>query len=193
MEHRCFIAIDVPVTVKKEIGAILEILEKHDADIKWVAPENIHLTLKFLGPTPDTLLPRITDTVSNILSSYKPFYIRIYTTGVFPSRKYPRVIWTGIDDSEVLRKLKNDIEQSLSLLSFAKEDKEFKPHLTIGRIRSQKGIINVLSELDNYKTKDFGTVHVQEIRLMKSELKPKGAEYTCLSAMALEEHKKQDK
>ena len=71
-----------------------------------------------------------------------------------------------------------------ALLGFEKEDKEFRPHLTLGRVRSQKGVMNVLSELDNYRTKEFGRVHVHQIRLMKSELKPKGAEYTCIYHIA---------
>jgi len=189
MNLRCFIAIEMSDPIKKEIGKLLDIMQKHDVDIKWVAPENIHLTLKFLGSTPDALLPDIREFLSKILSSYKPFYIKIYGTGVFPNRKYPRVIWTGIIDSDILNRMKGDIEQAMALLGFQKEDKEFNPHLTLGRVRSSKGVMNIMNELDNYKTMEFGMLHVDHIKLMKSELKPKGAVYTCLNDIPLMEIK----
>jgi 2'-5' RNA ligase len=185
MNLRCFIAIGMTDPIKKEIGKLLDIMQKHDVDIKWAAPENIHLTLKFLGSTPDALLPDIRESLSKILSSYKPFYIRIYGTGVFPNRKYPRVIWTGIDDSEILNKMKGDIEQAMALFGFQKEDREFNPHLTLGRVHSSKGVMNIVNELDNYKTMEFGMLHVDHIKLMKSDLKPKGAVYTCLNDLPL--------
>jgi RNA 2',3'-cyclic 3'-phosphodiesterase len=185
MDYRCFIAIGISDSIKKEIGKLLDIMQKHDADIKWVEPENIHLTLKFLGSTPDTLLPEVRESLSNILSSYKPFYIKIYGTGIFPNRKYPRVIWTGINDSDILDKMKGDVEQAMALLGFQKEDKKFNPHLTLGRVRSSKGVMNIVSELDNYKNMEFGNLHVDRIKLMKSDLKPKGAVYTCLNDIPL--------
>jgi 2'-5' RNA ligase len=185
MNLRCFIAIEMSDPIKKEIGKLLDIMQKHDVDIKWVAPEHIHLTLKFLGSTSDALLPDIRESLSKILSSYKPFYIKICGTGVFPNRKYPRVIWTGIDDSDILNKMKGDIEQAMALLGFQKEDKAFNPHLTLGRVRSSKGVMNIVNELDNYKTMEFGILHIDHIKLMKSDLKPKGAVYTCLHAIPL--------
>jgi len=180
MNLRCFIAIGIPDSIKREIGNLLDILKKHGVDIKWVVLENMHLTLKFLGNTSDALLPRLSESIFAIVSSYEPFYIKIYNTGVFPNKKYPRVIWTGVDNSEILMKLQSDIEHSMSLLGYKKEDKQFKPHLTLGRVRSQKGIINIVNELDNFKDKEFGTFTADTIKLMKSELNPKGAEYTCL-------------
>ena len=185
MSVRCFIAIEMSDTIKKEIGKLLDIMQKHDVDIKWVAPENIHLTLKFLGNTPDGLLPDVHESLLKILSSYNPFYIKIYGTGVFPNRKYPRVIWIGINDSEILNKMKGDIEQAMGLLGFQKEDKVFTPHLTLGRVRSSKGVMNIVNELDNYRTMEFGMLHVDHIKLMKSELKQKGAVHTCLNDIPL--------
>ncbi len=177
---RCFIAIGITDPIKREIGELLDILKKYDVDIKWVIPENLHLTLKFLGNTPDALLPKIGESLSRLVSSYEAFYIKIYKTGVFPNKRYPRVIWVGVEDSDIIKNLKNDIEHSMSLLGYQKEDKAFKPHLTVGRVRSQKGIISIVNELDNFSDKEFGIVHVDRIKLMKSELKLKGAQYTCL-------------
>jgi 2'-5' RNA ligase len=180
MYLRCFIAIGITEQIKKEIRELIDILINYNVDIKWVVPENVHLTLKFLGKTPDILLPKIRESLLKTVASYEPFYIKICRTGVFPNRKYPRVIWIGVEDSEMLVKLKRDIENSMEFLGYQKEDKEFKPHLTLGRVRSQEGIVHIVNELDYFKGKDFGIIYIDRIKFMKSELKPKGAEYSCL-------------
>ncbi len=186
MYLRCFIAIGIPDPIKRDIGELIEILKKYNVDVKWVIYENLHLTLKFLGNTPEVLLPKIRESLFNIVLSYEPFYIKIYTTGVFPNRRYPRVIWVGVEDSGVLNKLKRHIEDSMALLGYQKEDRGFNPHLTLGRVRSQRGIIiNLINEIDNFKERDFGGINVSSIKLMKSELKPKGAEYSCLYEIPL--------
>lgn len=186
---RCFIAIGITDLIKKNIGELLDILKKYDVDVKWVVPENIHLTLKFLGKTPDDLLPKIVESLSSLASSYEAFYIKICNTGVFPNKRYPRVIWVGVEDSDIIENLKKDIERSMSLLGFQKEDKAFKPHLTVGRVRSQKGIISIVNELDNFSDREFGIVHADRIKLMKSDLKPMGAQYTCLNDVQFGKYK----
>lgn len=180
MYLRCFIAIEVPEPIKRDIGELIDILKKYNVDVKWVLHEKLHLTLKFLGNTPEVLLSKIRESLFNVVLSYEPFYIKICSTGVFPNRRHPRVIWVGVEDSGILKKLIRDIEDSMALLGYQKEDKEFYPHLTLGRVRSQKGIANIINELDNFKGRDFGSINVESIKLMKSELKPKGAEYSCL-------------
>jgi 2'-5' RNA ligase len=185
MYLRCFIAIEIPEQIRRAIGEVIEILKKYDPDVKWVNHENLHLTLKFLGNTPEDLLPRIRASLLNIVLSYEPFYIKIYGTGVFPNRRHPRVVWVGAVDSEILGKLKVDIEESMELLGYQIEDKEFRSHLTLGRVRSQKGIVNLVSELDNFQAKEFGSISVNSLRLMKSVLKPGGAEYSCLHDIPL--------
>ncbi|MEW6002095.1 MAG: RNA 2',3'-cyclic phosphodiesterase [Nitrospirota bacterium] len=180
MYLRCFIAIEISEPIKKKIGELMGILKRYNGDVKWAEPQNIHITLKFLGKTPDSLVPRISDSLSNIVLSYEPFYIKISDVGVFPSRRHPRVIWVGVKDSEILGKLKMDIEDSMEPLGFEKEDRDFKPHLTLGRARSQSGMANIINELDNFKENDFGSLRVTSIRLMQSELKPTGAFYHCL-------------
>lgn len=185
MNLRCFISIEIPETIKQNIGNFIETLKKRDADVRWVENKNIHLTLKFLGKTPEKLLSPLYESLQNIAISYKPLYIRICKTGVFPNKKYPRVIWIGIEDSEILKRLQRDIEDSITLLGFQKEEKAFLPHLTIARVRSQKRIESLMTELDNYKEKDFGVFEVTGIKLMRSELKPTGAEYYCIFEIPL--------
>jgi 2'-5' RNA ligase len=183
MDLRCFIAIDLTVPIKNKLGELIDTLKKHTSDIKWVMSENLHLTLKFLGNTPEERIPEISGSLLSIISSYKPFYIKIYGTGVFPNKKTPRVIWAGVQDAEILRNLKRDIEKSMSAFGYEEENKEFTPHLTLGRVRSHKGMISIMNELSKFEGRDFGTIYVNGILLMKSELKPKGPEYTCLKEL----------
>jgi 2'-5' RNA ligase len=180
MDLRCFIAIEIPDTVKREIAEVADILKKYDADIKWVAVENLHVTLKFLGSTPEKLLPEIRESLLKAVSSFQPFYIKINGTGVFPNKKFPRVIWIGVDNGETLVNLASDIDASVTMLGYRKEEREFKPHLTLGRVRSRKGTVSVVNELDNFEEREFGNFIVDRIRLMRSDLKPKGPEYSCL-------------
>jgi RNA 2',3'-cyclic 3'-phosphodiesterase len=180
MDLRCFIAIEIPEPIKDEIGRVVDLLKKYDADVKWVAAANFHITLKFLGNTPESLMPGIKTALSSVAASYQPFYIKIKGTGVFPGRKNPRVCWVGIEGSDILKKLKEDIEISMLQFGFQKEDKDFNPHMTIGRVRSLKGIVNVVNELAFFQEQEFGAVDVANIKIMKSDLKPGGPEYTCL-------------
>ena len=180
MNLRCFIAIGIPAQLQRNIGECIEILKKHDADIKWVAPENLHLTLKFLGNTPEDLLPTIRESLAAVVTTYKPFYIKIYGTGAFPNRKNPRVIWTGLHDADGMKNLQEGIERSMAFLGFKSEDREFNPHLTLGRVRSRRGMIMLIKDLETFEEKEFGIVPVDRILLMRSELTPKGPEYTCL-------------
>jgi len=182
---RCFIALDISDHIRRDFGDTIDRLKKHDADVKWVRVDNMHLTLKFLGKTPENILPKIQESLFNVVLSYNPFYIRIYGTGVFPNRKYPRVIWVGVEDSDMLKRLYSDIENVMASLGFKKEQRSFKPHLTLGRVRSHKRIMPVVLDLDTFKDKEFGNIHIKKIKLMKSELKPQGAMYSCLYEIQL--------
>jgi len=182
---RCFIAIEIPDSIKSEVGGVIDAMKKCGGDIKWVTASKIHITLKFLGNTPETALPEIQDSLRSAVSPYMSFYIKICGTGVFPNRKYPRVIWAGIEDSQTMKNLKKDIENAMTAYGYQKEDRDFTPHLTLGRVRSQKGVIATLLELDTFKSKDFGETEVDIVKLMKSELKPQGPEYSCISGIPL--------
>lgn len=186
MKHlRCFIAIDLPDGVKSEVRQVIDSMRKCGGDIKWVDVSHIHITLKFLGNTAETAIHGIQDSLRSVVSSCPPFCITIYGTGVFPNRKHPRVIWAGIEDSETMKNLKQDIENAMTTYGYQKEDRDFAPHLTLGRVRSQKGIITTLLKLDSFRETLFGRLQVDTVKLMKSELRPQGPEYTCISGIPL--------
>lgn len=182
---RCFIAIDMPDDIKKSVFELINGVDYKVKGIKWVPPENIHLTLKFLGEIKEEQLKEIKSRLDFISSNHKEFDIIISKIGGFPSLKNPNVLWIGIDHSEELCRLYEDIANAMFDLGFEKEDRKFSPHLTIARIKDKKNIDPIIKSLITLKDKSFGSVKVQEILLMKSVLKPTGAEYSKIEAFRL--------
>src|ERR1700690_4503263 len=102
MDLRCFIAVEIPGSLKAKIGELIDLLKKSGADVKWVKKENVHVTLKFLGNTGESSVGEIKNSLTRKLSHYEPFYIRISGTGTFPAGRFPKVIWIGMGRSEML-------------------------------------------------------------------------------------------
>ncbi len=182
---RCFIAIEIPETIKKSVLDIIDSLRKSGADVKWVSDENIHITLQFLGETEESLIPDIKGALYKILATYSPFYIKIAKVGCFPSGRRPRVIWVGIEDSQSLINLYKDIASEMVKFGYQKEERGFTPHLTIGRVKSNRNMGELLKRLEEFTVTDFPAFEVQNIRLMKSELKPSGAKHYCLAEIPI--------
>ncbi|MBI4654914.1 MAG: RNA 2',3'-cyclic phosphodiesterase [Nitrospirae bacterium] len=181
MELRCFISVELPEELKKNIYVYVEKLKAAGVDVKWVRPENLHLTLKFLGDTTEERLKSINERLISLAKAHDRFYLQISGAGAFPNIKYPKVIWLGVYDSEEIIKLQHDIDESMAGLGFEKDDKQFAPHLTIGRVKSMRNKDALIKELITLKEVDFGKIGVINITLMKSELKPGGAEHFKLS------------
>lgn len=181
MALRCFIAVEIPWPLKRSIGDMIEDLKKSGADVKWVPHGNIHITLQFLGSTDESLLETLKDSLSKKLSRYSPFYIKISGVSCFPDERRPRVVWVGTHESGGVSDVQKDVEAEMMKFGFPSEERKFSPHLTIGRVRSQKGIPEMLKRLDEYRSVSFGDLEVKGVTLMKSELKPAGAEYYPLA------------
>jgi len=182
---RCFIAIDIGEAMKKELESFMKGLKKYGPDIKWLSGDHIHLTLKFLGNTDETLADRIKTSLKSVASCHRKFSLTAAGVGVFPDYSKPRVLWVGINRSEELDLLYNNIESAMELLGYERETRKFRPHLTIARVKSQKGLTPLLKELRGYKDREFGKIDVSEVLLMKSTLKPTGAEYERLFSAPL--------
>jgi len=181
MVLRSFIAIEIPEEIRKSIGDSMDILKKSAADVKWVPYQNIHITMQFLGGTEESLLPAIKGALDKILAPYAPFYIKIADIGCFPDGKRPRVIWVGIEESQTLINLHKDIADEMVKFGYQKEERGFTPHVTIGRVKSNKNMNELLKRIDEVKTMRFSDFEIQNIMLMKSELKPSGAKYCSLA------------
>jgi len=182
---RCFIAIDISEDVRRLIEDIIEKCGKKQDNIRWINVDNIHLTLKFLGEANDAVIPEINKRLESICTMHNVFSINVKGVGVFPSLKYPNVLWIGVEDSEELKRLYSDIENAMSEIGFEKEDRKFSPHITFGRVKHRKSIDAVLKELYTFKDAFFGSIEVKEILLMRSVLRPTGAEYSNINSFRL--------
>ncbi len=182
---RCFVAINLEDSLKKEIGCVIRGLTEGRWDVKWVPAENLHITLKFLGDASDDSVQRVKEHLSGISKRHGPFEVKLYGVGVFPDKRRPRVVWIDLLDSGELIKLQEAVEISLITVGFTKEDRPFSPHLTIGRIRSLKAKDLFIGAIETLKDKDFGNIGVNKISLMNSDLKPTGAQYSIVAEFPL--------
>lgn len=182
---RSFIAIELPEGVKSAISELQQELKKCRADIRWVKPDNIHLTLKFLGDTEEKSLGKIVEAAKAACAGNGGFALETRGVGVFPDMRAPRVLWVGISDSDSLTGLQKDIENGLAKLGFSPEKRRFSPHLTLGRFRSSSGKEGLYDKIEEYKYLSLGLIEVKTIFLIKSDLTPSGAEYTKIAGIDL--------
>src|SRR5262249_34021672 len=137
--------------------------------IAWVPAANLHVTLKFLGWTREEALEAIRDRVAKEASNFAPFEVRAKGLGAFPTATSPRVVWVGLDDGGgVLARLASGCEQWMSDLGFIKEERPFRPHVTIGRVKEGRGSLADL--IAKYADRDCGTSQIREVVLYQSKL-----------------------
>jgi RNA 2',3'-cyclic 3'-phosphodiesterase len=178
---RCFIAIEVPSEIKSAFVALQNDLRSAGADVAWTNPDNVHLTLKFLGEIDKKLVSKVEQVCLETISSMSPFKLGIDRIGLFPNERHPRVLWIGLGgELETLEKLQEQLDERLAGIGFEIEEKDFQPHLTVGRIRSNKNLREMLKRSDGYSLPSLSFV-VQEIVLMKSDLLSSGACYSELA------------
>lgn len=181
MGIRTFISINIDEALKKEINNFITDLKRHNLDVRWVPVENLHITLKFLGHISEETIERVKDSLYNIALLFRPFRLRFNGVGLFPDTKRPRVIWIDISDKDVLRSLNKAIEEILVETGFKREDREFSPHLTVGRVRSLRDRERLIGLVRDIKDREFGIIDVDRVFLMKSELRPGGAQYSVIA------------
>lgn len=176
---RSFIAIELTKELHDELSALQQELKKSNIDAKWVSPENIHLTLKFLGNVDTDRIEKIKNILDEISKQTKPFYLHLAEIGAFPKLDYPRVLWVGIDEggNETIE-IANKLEDALERIGFQKENRPFSPHLTLARIRSPKNRdkLKALVEQNAFISKN--KLYVDKLALFKSTLTPKGSIYS---------------
>ncbi len=179
---RTFIAIELDINIKNNLSEFIRKLDMGSKSIRWVKPQGMHLTLKFLGEIPEEKVHQVREVLEQSLRGYPAFSLRLKGTGSFPPRaKFPRVLWVGVEHNETLQKIQARLENGLEKLHFPKEKREYHPHLTLGRIKAPRNLDPVLTLLKEKEKKDFGEMKVGKITLFQSLLKPTGAEYAVLS------------
>jgi 2'-5' RNA ligase len=181
---RSFIAIDIPPEVKSGLSALQNSLRHLGAAVSWTRPEGVHLTLKFLGDVTPSSLPDIVKGLHDAVESAIAFPVIVEGVGSFPNPRRPRVLWVGLQGGEPLSKLQESVESAIEPLGFPREHREFHPHLTLGRVKAPHGVERVVQEMERlgFPRREFTAA---EVRLMKSELKPTGAEYTLIHSVPL--------
>jgi 2'-5' RNA ligase len=184
---RVFCAIELPSLVLEKISEHINRLRvaAPDSPASWSRPENVHLTLKFIGEIAPNRVSDLSQAVANAVAGFSPFEIVIKDTGSFPKRGTPRVFWIGIDDhSGQLAQVQAKLDEECSRLGFEKEARAFNPHLTIARGRKPQGARALATA---HKEMGFPSteIRVQELSVIRSELSSKGSNYTTISRHAL--------
>lgn len=182
-EWRTFCAIELGDEVRERLAEHAQQLRQKNpqASASWTKPENVHLTLKFFGNISKEKLTRISEAAARVGSTFSPFQIRIGGTGVFPRRSRPQVLWIGIEDSSGrLSDLQQRLEEEFAREGFPKENRGYRPHLTIARLRRPEDA-RQLAEAHIQTKFGLTTIRVNEFVLFRSQLSPKGSIYTVIS------------
>lgn len=187
---RVFIAIELPAELRQELARLQTMLKTANLpQIKWVKPNGIHLTLKFLGNIPVSDTDRITQAMTDAATQISPFYLETEALGAFPNLKRVQVVWVGLGgETDKLKQLQQLIEINLTRLGFAAEQRPFKPHLTLARLgkdtspEEQRQLGELIASIDSRTGKK---IKVDRINLIKSQLTREGAIYSIISSARL--------
>jgi 2'-5' RNA ligase len=191
MMLRTFIAVEIPAGIQDAIAQSTASLKNAlpKTLVRWVAPQNVHLTLKFLGDVSPTTLEQLVEKLRAKAASYGTFSMSVSGLGAFPSPHRARVIWIGLEAPPALETLRGGLEAAAVGLGFAPEERQFSPHLTIGRVGqnvSAADLARIRTALEARKVGVLGTLGVEAVHIFKSDLRPGGAVYTRLYTLPLE-------
>lgn len=189
---RTFIAIELDEPLRQALGRVQGKFKRQIApqDVKWVAVENIHLTLKFLGDTPVGRLPDIEAALQAACAGHAPFEISFEGRGCFPNFRRPRVIWVAVrDKGQALLRLQTDVEKYIVPLGWPTEERGFSPHLTLGRVArgAERATAEAIGQIvEKTVVEQIGVQRVTAVSLMQSDLRPSGPIYTRLLHVPLQ-------
>jgi len=186
---RLFVALDIDDAIRERIARFMDGVREFAADARWVRPESLHITLKFIGERSAEQTEAIKDSLVKVLA--KPTEVNFRGTGFFPTPKSARVFWVGIEADEHLARLADSVNQQLSSLRLPKDDHPFSPHLTLARGKSaapgprpgdqgNRKFQRLQEKLALLTAPDFGTMTAREFFLYESKLSPSGSRYTKL-------------
>ena len=187
---RCFIAVELPFNVKSDLSLLGEqIKQGNHRFVKWVDPQSIHITLKFLGNVSHAIVPKIIEEVSAAVQRASPLSLSLEQTGAFPNWRQPQVIWVGLGGQvEKLVDLQTRLEKRLIPLGFQRESRSFIPHLTIARVRdgvSPTERQNFGKWVSSTKIEHIISFEVNSVSVMQSQLSSGGAVYSRLGEAKL--------
>lgn len=188
---RAFIAIDLSPEIHHRLEEVLENYKTQfiNIPIRWVAVSNIHLTLKFLGEVSLSNLNLLTEIIQTEVSSHHQFEITVGGSGAYPNIRQPRVIWVGVEAPQELTTIQNGIESTTAKLGYAREERAFSPHLTLGRISrnaTSQDLKAISLSLEKIRVGFLGAICVEKVHLYKSDLHPTGVVYTQIFSSTLQ-------
>src|SRR5260370_4355246 len=174
---RLFVALEIPSSVRENLADLLTFLRAVSPQTRWVRPENLHVTLKFIGEVPQENLAGIESALAGVRTD-QPVTLDFRGVGFFPDEEHPRVFWAGIEASPNLKILAAGIEQATEKLGTSRERRPFSPHLTLARFEPPRLPEKLRAAIPEHAARDFGSLRTNQFHLIESKLKPSGAEYT---------------
>lgn len=181
-------ALDLAAPVRQAVIDLQAVLRRINADVRWVRPEGLHVTLKFLGSVAPPRLQRVYETLAAAVAEQSVLQVRVRGLGAFPHWRRPRVVWVGLHGDGV-GELAQCIDAALMALDFAPEQRAFTPHLTLGRVNSLRGWPRVEEVCKAHLDDDFGESDIGAVTIYRSTLQRGGAVYTALWTIPLGRHK----
>ncbi|MBV9280730.1 MAG: RNA 2',3'-cyclic phosphodiesterase [Chloroflexi bacterium] len=190
---RTFLAIELPAGLRAGLAALQEAFAEQTSMLKWVAPDRLHLTLRFLGNVPEARLDSVRQSVEAAAASVSTFALELNGIGAFPDERAPRVVWVGLQDGPALdriRHLAGAVNDELASRGFEREDRPFKAHITLARVRdeaspgSRRHLGETLLAVRSAR-RISGRIPVDHVTIMRSDLGRAGPTYTPLAVVHL--------
>lgn len=190
MMLRSFIAVEIPPDIQQAIARSMASLQRALPRplVRWVPPQNIHLTLQFLGDVSPANLERLAEALRSEAAAHPCFDMTAGTAGAFPNPRRARVLWIGLEAPASLGNLLRSVEAVTTRLGYPPEARKFSPHLTVGRVNqgaTAADLYKVQAALEQAKVGVLGTFPVEAIHIFKSDLRPTGSVYTRLYSLPL--------
>lgn len=183
---RTFIAVEISDPMRRKIARDMAIMKETAPLIQWAHPENLHLTLKFLGDVKENDLEELFDAVADAVENFEPFTIELRGVGAFPNWRYPRVVWAGTaEGSQEAKELAGEVEAACVGVGYERERRAWRPHLTLGRVKEPghaQGLPEVAGMMEE---KSFGLIDVDEVVVFMSSLRRTGPVYSPMARFSL--------
>ncbi len=178
---RLFVALEIPSVVRENLSTLLKCLRAVSPQTRWVHPQNLHVTLKFVGEVQEPKVAAIRSALAGV-RSYQPATLDFRGLGFYPNDKHPRVLWTGIEASPNLKTLAADVDKAMEKLGIPGEKRPFSPHLTLARFEPPRLPEKLRAAIQENGAHEFGSLRTSQFHLIESKLKSSGAEYTTLES-----------
>jgi|Deesub1362A_J573_1020465.scaffolds.fasta_scaffold00034_8 2'-5' RNA ligase len=182
---RCFISVELPPDLRSSLYRATSALRESCSRARWVPPENLHITLKFLGNVKARAIPGLVALLKEHLAPFAALEVELQGAGAFPSPQRPRVVWLGVREPRALQALQQAVEAAAQQAGFSPEERPFVPHLTLGRLKEPRACPSLSQSLSTLKEAPFGKIRVDRVCLMQSRLSPQGAQYSVVAQIQL--------